>query len=484
MRDSKKGLKPLKWNWKIIILSVLVLFLTVKINSEFALAKDKPQDKKSKTEKSRFEKLELFNKVLFLIESNYYRDIDTEKLIEGAIKGMMQTLDPHSAYLDEEVFKKMQEDTQGEFGGLGIEVTAKDGVLVVITPIEDTPAFAAGIKAGDKIVEIDNESTLGMTLDEAVDKMRGEADTKISLGIAREGFDGIKHFDLKRKIIKLESVKSEPIDGIVYLRLTQFQKGSSDSIEKHIKKIRDNLKGKEVKGMILDLRSNPGGLLDEAVDVSSIFLKEGIVVSTEGRDPKSKEIRYVKKTGYKELELPLVVLVNGSSASASEIVAGALQDHKRGIIMGSLSFGKGSVQTVAKLDDDRGVKLTIAQYMTPSGRKIQALGIKPDIELEDLDGNWQKKNNSDLNYIREADLRNHLTATIETEEEKDQRLEKEKKARQERAKRIAAKRSQKDKDKTKEDVEPSVPEGPGQDYQVVQAVNFLKGINSVKGLIK
>ncbi len=462
---------------------LVTLIFCLSLFTSSAAEKNK-ENAKAKSDKSRFEKIELFNKVLFLIESNYYREIDTEKLIEGAIKGMMGTLDPHSAYLDEDVFTKMQEDTQGEFGGLGIEVTQKDGIMVVITPIEDTPAFKAGIKSGDKIVEIDNESTLGMTLEEAVDKMHGSSDSKVSIGIVREGTEGIKHFDLKRKMIKLESVKSQLIDDVIYLRLTQFQKSSSDSLEDHLKKLKAKLKTAP-KGIIFDLRSNPGGLLDEAVDISSIFLKDGIVVSTEGRDPKSKEIRNVKKTGYKELDTPMVLLINGSSASASEIVAGALQDHKRAVIMGTQSFGKGSVQTVAKLDDVRGVKLTIAQYMTPNGRKIQALGIKPDIELDELDMAWQKKSAIDSSYLREADLRNHLTATIETPDEKTQRIEKEKKARQERIKRIETRRKQKEEAKEEEEKD-FIPENanPAQDYQVVQAANFLKGMSVFKAIDK
>ncbi|HAZ12040.1 MAG: hypothetical protein A2X86_06690 [Bdellovibrionales bacterium GWA2_49_15] len=467
---------------RLIAVSLLICLLSMPVFRVISGEKEKSQ---AKGDKSRFEKIELFNKVLFLIESNYYREIDTEKLIEGAIKGMMGTLDPHSAYLDEEVFTKMQEDTQGEFGGLGLEVTQKDGVMVVITPIEDTPAFKAGIKSGDKIVEIDGDSTLGMTLDEAVDKMRGGSDTKITIGIIREGHDGIKHFEMKRKIIKLESVKSQLLDDVMYVRLTQFQKRSAESLEDHIKKMKAKLKTPP-KGIVLDLRSNPGGLLDEAVDVSSLFLRDGVVVSTEGRDPKSKEIRNVKKTGYKEIDIPMVLLINGSSASASEIVAGALQDQKRAVIMGTQSFGKGSVQTVAKLDDLRGVKLTIAQYMTPSGRKIQALGIKPDIELDELETSWQKKSSIETSYLRESDLRNHLTATIETAEEKIQRVEKEKKARAERIKKIELRRKQKEIVKEESEEKEYVPESfnPALDYQVVQAANFLKGISVFKVLNK
>ncbi len=431
--------------------------------------------------KSRFEKLELFNKVLYLIENQYYRTVDTGKLIEGAINGMMETLDPHSAYLSRDVFTKMQEDTKGEFGGLGIEVTQKDGVLVVITPIDDTPAYKAGVKAGDKIVEIDHESTVGLSLEKAVEKMRGKTGSKISLGIVREGVEGIKQYVVKREIIKIRAVKSfEVQDEFIYVRLTQFQKNASTQVANGIKALRKKIKNP--RGIVLDLRSNPGGLLDEAVDLSSIFLKDGIVVSTEGRDPKNKEIRYVKKTGHKELELPLVVLINGASASASEIVAGALKDHNRAILMGSQSFGKGSVQTVAKIDDTQGIKLTIAQYMTPKGRKIQAIGIKPDVEVPEAEGDWLKENEKGGKYIREVDLRNHLTATIETPEEKKIREEREYKERMERVARYKRmKEKQKEKDK-KEDIYKKY--DPNEDYQVLQAVNYLRSFKVFKKMLQ
>lgn len=438
---------------------------------------------KSKKAKSRFEKLELFNKVLFLVESQYYRDVDTEKLIQGAIRGMMNTLDPHSAFLDEDVFSKMQEDTKGEFGGLGIEVTQKDGVLIIITPIEDTPAYRAGLKAGDRIVEINNESTVGITLEEAVERMRGELNQKIHMGIAREGEDKIKHFSIKREIIKIRSVKSSLIEKkYSHIRLVQFQKNSGADIRKAILKHRK--KNKNLAGIVLDLRANPGGLLEEAVNVSSIFLKDGIVVSTEGRDPKQKEIRYVKKTGHKELDIPVVVLINGASASASEIVAGALQDSKRAIIMGTQSFGKGSVQTVAKIDKVQGVKLTIAQYMTPSGRKIQAVGIKPDIEVTDFEGKWVDDNKVESRFIREKDLRNHLTATIETADEKKRRLKEEKEERKMRKKRLAdlkKKKANAKKGKGKDDMFKKY--NPKEDYQVMQAVKYLKGFKLFKTMV-
>ena len=442
--------------------------------------------------KSRYEKLELFNKVLYLIESQYYREVDTEKLIEGAINGMMNTLDPHSAFLDREIFAKMQEETSGEFGGLGIEVTQKDGLLVIITPIEDSPAYKAGIKPGDKIVEINHESMVGVSLEQAIDRLRGKTKSKIILGIAREGYDGVKNFELTREIVYLKPVKYELLqNNYAYVRLTQFQKKSAEYISEALVKMRGEIKGKEgLKGIILDLRSNPGGLLDEAVDVSSIFLKDGIVVSTEGRDPKNKEIRYVKKSGHKELEVPVIVLINGSTASDSEIVSGALQDSKRAIIMGTQSFGKGSVQSVAKIDDQIGVKLTIAQYMTPSGRKIQAVGIKPDVVIDEVEAEFVNNNKKESTFIREKDLKNHLTATMETEEERKSREEVELKERIERTERFKQMREKKKKGKEKVK-EAVVDDGdddftkkvsPKEDYQVNQAINYLKSISLIKNL--
>lgn len=436
--------------------------------------------------KSKFEQLELFNKVMFLVESQYYRDVDSSKLIEGAVKGMLETLDPHSTFLNKDMFEKMNMDTSGEFGGLGIEVSQKDGAIFVINPMEDTPAWEAGIRARDRIVEIEHESVNGMGLDEAVEKMRGKAGEKIHLGISRDGVEGIKHFVITRKIIKVKPVKFELLqDGYAYVRLTSFQKKSADSIEDAIEKMKkDARKIGGIKGIILDFRGNPGGLLDEAVNVSSLFLKEGTVVSTEGRDPSSKEIRKVNQSGFKDTESPMVVLINGQSASASEIVAGALQDHKRATLMGSQSFGKGSVQTVAKVDDESGVKLTIAQYMTPSNRKIQAVGITPDIIIPELDpAKFSKEERADR-YLREKDLKNHLTATIETKEEKELREKQEKEARIKRSKEMddlrkkVKEKNEKNKDKEKSENEEKedifTKYNPGKDYQVNQAIIYLK----------
>lgn len=427
--------------------------------------------------KSRYKTLELFSKVLHLVESQYYREVDTQKVVEGALKGMMSTLDPHSMFLDKEYFKKMQEDTQGEFGGLGIEVTQKDGVILVITPIDDSPAARAGVKPGDKIIELNYESLLGLTLDQSMTKMRGKPGTSLTLGIKREGRKGLIHVKLKREIIKTNPVKSALIqDNYVYVRLSQFQKNSAKYIRKDLQKLSKRAKKKGgLKGIILDLRQNPGGLLTEAVNVSSLFLKEGVVVSTEGRDPRQKEIHYVKKSGFKDIKTPLIVLINSSSASASEIVAGALQDYKRAIIMGENSFGKGSVQTIAKVDDETGLKLTIAQYMTAKGRRIQAVGIKPDIQLSEVSSKWAQKYIDDDLDIRERDLRNHLTATIETAEEKKAREEDEKRRRERRIKKIREREAElKNGGKNQEEQEVYTKYDPKSDFQVQQAVNFLR----------
>jgi carboxyl-terminal processing protease len=457
----------------------MILTMSMSIFSKTDVA-----EKQNDTSQSRFEKLELFSKIMFLIETQYYREVDTKRLLHGAIRGMMQTLDPHSGFLDEEVFEKIQEDTRGEFGGLGIEVTMKDGVLIIITPIDDTPAFKAGIKPGDRIIEIDYENMVGATLEEAVEKMRGRAGTVIKLGISRDGVEGVKTYDIKREVIKIEPVKAELVqDNYLVLRLTQFQRRSTESVVKAIQKYqRQTRKTGGLKGILLDLRSNPGGLLDEAVSLSSVFLKDGIVVSTEGRDTSQREVRHVAQTGHKELDVPLIVLINGASASASEIVAGALQDAKRAMIMGTRSFGKGSVQTVAKVDETQGVKLTVAQYLTPLGRRIQAVGIEPDIKVNEIEGRWLEDHMLERQYVREEDLRNHLTATIETPEEQERRLEREKTQRQERALRLEKIREQKDNESSDE-MDRSAPQAASEDFLVLQAIKTMKAYDVFK-LIK
>ncbi|MFP5457486.1 MAG: S41 family peptidase [Bacteriovoracia bacterium] len=450
-------------------------------------AKGSPEKKApqlNSAQRTRFEQLELFNKVLYLVENQYYRQVDTEKLIEGALKGMMETLDPHSSFLNKEFFQKMQNDTAGEFGGLGLEVTSRDGAIVVITPIEDSPAFRAGIQPRDRIVEINGESIVGLGLDQAIKRMHGKNGETIKLGIAREGEDSVKVFKLKREIIKVNPVKAELVqETVAYVRLTQFQKRAASAVEEALKKLTEEAKKNGgLSGIILDLRSNPGGLLDQAVDVSSLFLKEGIVVSTEARDPQNKDIRYVKKQGWKDLTTPLAILINGASASASEIVAGAIQDHARGPVVGVSSFGKGSVQTVAQLDAGTGVKLTIAQYLTPKGRRIQGLGIYPDITLDELDPKAFESAKRADRYVRERDLRNHLTATVETAEEKKDREEREKRDRDQRAQAIEKRRKEGKKvatEKEQDDDEMFRILKASEDYQVQQTASLLKTIKFV-----
>lgn len=430
-------------------------------------------------QKKRLEQIELFNKVLYLIETQYYKNVDTEKLIEGALKGMIETLDPHSSFLNKKYFAKMKDDTSGEFGGLGIEVTQKDGIIYIVTPIDDSPAFKAGIQSKDKIVEINHESVLGWNLDEALDRLRGGNGKKIHLGIVREGSKEMLHFELKRARIKVSSVKSFLLDGkYAFIRLSQFQSKSTAQVTSALKRLKKKA-GKNLRGIILDLRFNPGGLLDQAVGISSIFVKEGAVVSTESRNSSKQDIRYVRKSGYKDYETPLVVLVNGASASASEIVAGALQDHKRAIVAGSKTFGKGSVQTVAQIDESNGLKLTIAQYLTPKKRRIQAIGIQPDVKLDEMDFKKFKENRKDDSFVREKDLRNHLTATIETTEEKAQRLKDKEEAKLRRIKKI---KNRKNKNKNEEKIFTKY--NPKSDYQVLQAVKILDTYKTIKKFIK
>lgn len=458
-----------------MIRSLLLAILALSLSNAQALA-PKAEPTGSPEAKRRYEQLELFNKVLHLIETQYYRPVDSEKLIEGALKGMMETLDPHSAFLSKDFFQRMQNDTAGEFGGLGLEVAQKEGVIIIITPIEDSPAFRAGIHPKDKIIEINHVSIVGMTLEQAIERMRGKNGDVMHLAIAREGVEGLKHFNIKRETIKVNPVKYEMIQGnVAYVRLTQFQKHAAESVEAALTKLKaDASKRGGLAGIILDLRANPGGLLDQAVDLSSLFLKEGLVVSTESRDPQNKDIRYVKKQGWKDLSTPLAVLINGASASASEIVAGAIQDHKRGLIMGSQSFGKGSVQTVAQLDGGTGLKLTIAQYMTPSGRKIQGVGIAPDIAIDDVDPVQFDRAKRTDRWTRERDLRNHLAATRETPEEKKAREELEAQDRRKRAEAIERRARDLKASKHDDDEDMFRPFKAADDYQVNQAAGFLK----------
>lgn len=351
-----------------------------------------------------YRQLNLFGDVFERVRAEYVEPVTDETLIENAINGMLTALDPHSAYLNRKSFQDMQVQTKGEFGGLGIEVAMENGLVKVVSPIDDTPAFRAGLQPGDFVTHIDGEGVMGLTLNEAVDKMRGPVGSSIKLtirrGLTSEPFD----VSLTRAVIKVQSVRSRVEGDVGYLRVTSFNEQTQIGLEKAINAIQKE-HGSKLKGYVLDLRNNPGGLLDQAVSVSDTFLDKGEIVSTRGR--KSDEgARFNAKTGDMINGLPLVVLINGGSASASEIVAGALQDHKRAVILGVQSFGKGSVQTVIPLPGHGAMRLTTARYYTPSGRSIQQLGITPDIEVQQAK---LEEIRQPANRRREADLRHSLT---------------------------------------------------------------------------
>tara|TARA_A100001011_G_scaffold9524_1_gene10667 strand:- start:10970 stop:12202 length:1233 start_codon:yes stop_codon:yes gene_type:complete len=348
-----------------------------------------------------YKQLNLFGEVYERVRSEYVEKVSDKELIEAAINGMLQSLDPHSSYLNAESFTEMKIQTKGEFGGLGIEVTMENGLVKVVSPIDDTPAAKAGIETGDYISHIGDEPVMGLTLSEAVEKMRGPINTELKITVIR---DGIEAFDLniKRAIIKVTSIKAKKKEDVAYLRITSFTQKTFKNLVKEYNKLSIQMNG-NIKGLVLDLRNNPGGLLDQAVSVSDAFLERGEIVSTRGRD-NSGEQRFNASKGDITNGLPIVVLINGGSASASEIVAGALQDHKRGILMGTQTFGKGSVQTIIPVTSKGAVRLTTARYFTPSGNSIQAKGISPDIYVPQSKIEVLENKNS----RREADLRGAL----------------------------------------------------------------------------
>lgn len=425
--------------------------LLILVNSNALYAQDKINDQ---NQTLNLKQLELFNKILYVIENQYYQKVNSQQLIENAIKGMMSSLDPHSSYLNYEMFKKIENDTKGEYEGIGIELTVKDNALLIVTVVEETPAYKAGLRAGDRIIEINGKSVIGHSLDAVVGKMKGKIGEVLKISVVRQGKQGKLDFNIKREVIKVKAVKSKIIEqNYLSLKITQFQKKAAENLDDELEKAKKELKDKGgLKGIVLDLRGNPGGLLDQAVEISSRFLESGIVVSTENRNGETIEIKYVTKSSQKDTSTPLIVLINGSSASASEIVAGALQDHKRAIIMGETSFGKGSVQSLLQIDSENAVKLTIAQYLTPLKRKIQAIGIKPDVVIDDINLEQIKEGQKKSKTLREKDLDKHLKAVDEVEEN-DKTL------------------GQDNKDKPSEQME---------DYQLVQAVNYLKTMDILK----
>ncbi len=357
-----------------------------------------------------YENLEDFASILSMVRRNYVDDVTTRRLVDGAIRGMLNSLDPHSAYLPPDAYKELQVDTRGSFGGLGIEITLRDGILTVVSPIEDTPAFRAGVVAGDQIIKIEEEFTKDMTLMQAVKLMRGPKGTEINLTLRREGEPDWIEVTLEREVIRIKSVKHRILDpGYGYLRLTQFQERTAPEAVKAIQEMSSDFPG-GLQGLVLDLRNNPGGLLSQAVSVSDIFLDSGMVVYTEGRLDNQEQKFFAHKANSRT-DFPMIVLVNGGSASASEIVAGALQDHRRAIVLGTQTFGKGSVQTILPIQGESpsvksAIRLTTARYFTPNGRSIQATGITPDIVMEARP--LVASEDSGRDRIRERNLPRHL----------------------------------------------------------------------------
>ena len=364
-----------------------------------------------------YEDLRVFTDVLGILQKEYVEETKSKDVIYGAIKGMLETLDPHSAFMPPNMYKEMQEETKGRFEGLGIEITMKEGVLTVVSPIEDTPAFKAGIQARDQILKIDGVLTKTLTLMESVKRMRGPKGSKVTLTIIREGFPNPKDYTLIRDVIPIRSVRYEVLEKQYgYIRLSQFQEKTDSEFQKAARALEEETKG-ELKGLILDLRNNPGGLLDQAVKVSDRFIESGLIVSVEGRREEHKMKFNAHPQEDNLTRYPLVVLVNGGSASGSEIVAGAIQDHGRGIILGTQTFGKGSVQTIFSLKDGSGLRLTTARYYTPSGRSIQAKGIVPDIIVKPSLPE-EEKAAPPKQQPTEKDLERHLNDVKEKEKPK------------------------------------------------------------------
>jgi len=360
-----------------------------------------------------YKDLQTFANVLAIVQKNYVEPVSTKDLINGAITGMLASLDPHSAYLTPDLYRDLEVETRGSFGGLGIEITVKDDTLTVVSPIEGTPAYKAGLKSGDQIIKIDSDFTKGMTLTDAVKRMRGPKGSKIRLTIHRQGIPDLFTVTVTRDVIKIDSVKAKDLkDGYAYLRISTFQDGTDTDVDKALDKF-DKANHGQIKGLVLDLRDNPGGLLNQAVSVSDDFLDGGLIVYTQGREESQQQKFFAhKKRDFDDY--PMVVLVNGGSASASEIVAGALQDQRRAIVVGTLTFGKGSVQTILPLDDDSALRLTTARYYTPNGRSIQAVGITPDVVSEPpkptlaaLEAEGAQLDN-DEDEVHERDLLHHF----------------------------------------------------------------------------
>jgi carboxyl-terminal processing protease len=388
------------WNFKIASVIFTVFLIGVLIGSG-------QSQKVSALSDNMYEDLKVFTDVIGLIQKDYVEETKSKDLVYGAIKGMLETLDPHSAFMPPNMFKEMQEETKGRFEGLGIEITVKDGILTVVSPIEGTPAFRAGVLAGDQIIKIDGEPTKNFTLVDSVKRLRGPRGTKVTITIMREGLTKPKDFTLVRDVIPVRSVRHELLEkNYGYVRISQFQEKTDSDFEKALKALEEESKG-AMKGLVLDLRNNPGGLLDQAVKISDHFIDSGIIVSIDGRREEAKQ-KWPAHPDGTVTRYPLVVLVNGGSASGAEIVAGAIQDHGRGILVGTQTFGKGSVQTIIPLKDGSGLRLTTARYYTPSGRSIQAKGIVPDIIVKPSRPEEEKESVTPPKLPAEKDLERHL----------------------------------------------------------------------------
>ncbi|MGM0412668.1 MAG: S41 family peptidase [Pseudomonadota bacterium] len=434
--------------------TTLILSLGVALGIAISLghgvfAQRSPVQAVSEDSQLPLEQLRTFSEVFARVKGSYVEEVGDDELLENAVRGMLSGLDPHSAYLDADDFQKLQEGTEGEFGGLGIEVTMEDGLVKVIAPIDDTPAERAGVRSGDLIVRIDSAPVKEMSLSEAVEKMRGEPGSEIELTILREGRDQPLEISIERAVIQVDSVKSRTLEeGYGYVRISNFQSRTGEDVVNAVEALREENEG-ELDGLVLDLRNNPGGVLDAAVDVSDAFLNEGRIVYTKGR-VEDAQMSFSAEEGDVLDGAPIVVLTNGGSASASEIVAGALQDHRRALVMGQQTFGKGSVQTVLPLGGSTAVKLTTARYYTPDGRSIQAEGIKPDVSLENLRLTAAEENGD--RRLREADLSGHL---LNGERPGDGKAEEE---------------------GGEEDDEEARDDDGERDYVVFEALNLLKGV--------
>lgn len=396
-RKNKRFINP------IYPLVVYALFFNSPVCAEISQAESE----------ATYKQLEIFSNVLSILQENYVEEIDSKAALNGAIRGLLFSLDPHSSYLPPESFKELQDETKGSFSGIGIEVTIKNDYLTIVSPIADTPADKAGLKANDIILEINGEKTKNMGSYEAIEKLRGPAGSEVTISIHREGWDELKKMTLKREDIPIQSIKAEFLSpGIVYSRITKFQSHTSNEFKNKLQE----MKGEhQISGLILDLRNNPGGLLHQAVSVADIFLDKGKIVYTKGRRADQNTV-FSAHANVDKRQYPIVVLVNEGSASAAEIVAGAIQAHKRGIIVGTQTFGKGSVQTIIPLPDGAGLRMTTATYYTPDDRSIQALGITPDVEVPFVPGITPEAAGKEKKILKEADLTNHLPLTIQEDE--------------------------------------------------------------------